>query len=674
MIDPNHPKVIGVILAYKHARFLENLYRSLPMEVLDSVIVTNDDSGDGIEQVAAHLSIPCFSHPRMGYGGNLKYGMRKALEMGADYIVDIHGDGQYGVEAIVPALNKIKEGYDMVMGSRFLDIWQPLRDDKMPLPRYLGTIVLSFIDRLVLGLPLTEFHNGFRIYSRHLLETVDLDATSNDFLFGGEIIAQAAYHKLKVGEVPVSCHYDQDHTSISYKRAIIYTLQMFGVLGKFILARLGSKIPLFDHPKSVEASALSRHSREDCFGVPERLEYKVMKEISACEVCGNQRLIPVLNLGSHPLCGDLIPIGSLEVGQEYPIEILFCECCFTAHQRYQIEKEKLFPKNYQYRAHVTGSVLAGMSGLVDKCEAAYGSLKDKLILDIGCNDGSLLDFFGARGARTLGIEPTDSAKESKHPTLQVFFDAEVAKQILANYGHPDFITFTNVFAHIDDLPALLNALKILIGENTVVVIENHYLGSVLEKNQFDTFYHEHPRNYSIRSFEFISRSLGLNLMQVEFPSRYGGNIRVHLGHGDRCIIPAIDESKFVDEFSDMIKHIAVWRVKTRRVIDEHVAKFGKFKAKAFPGRAAILIRLLGINEEQISAVYEIKGSFKVGHYVPGTRIPILPEAELFAGDLTQPILNLAWHLPDEVRANLASHGYTGEVIDINQMPVLAEKR
>jgi len=108
-----------------------------------------------------------------------------------------------------------------------------------------------------------------------------------------------------------------------------------------------------------------------------------------------------------------------------------------------------------------------------------------------------------------------------------------------------------------------------------------------------------------------------------------------------------------------------WITETRVMIDDHVSKHGLMRAKAFPGRAAILIKLLGLNENHISAVYEIKGSIKVGHYVPGTRIPILPEVELYAKkDLKKPILNLAWHLPSEVRANLLVNGYTGHVIDI----------
>ena len=106
-------------------------------------------------------------------------------------------------------------------------------------------------------------------------------------------------------------------------------------------------------------------------------------------------------------------------------------------------------------------------------------------------------------------------------------------------------------------------------------------------------------------------------------------------------------------------------------IDSLIEEHGKIKAKAFPGRAAILIKLLNLTEKEISAVYEIKGSVKVNHYIPGTRIPILPESELYSNtDQKEPILNLAWHLPSEVRANLEKNGYLGDVIDIKEATFL----
>jgi SAM-dependent methyltransferase len=391
---------------------------------------------------------------------------------------------------------------------------------------------------------------------------------------------------------------------------------------------------------------------------------KVMIKITKCEVCENEKLNKVLDLGKHPLCDDLISIDNNTTCEEYPIEILFCEECLTAHQSYQIPKQTLFTNSYHYRARMTGSVLSGMADFVEGCENRFGSLHGKVVLDIGCNDGSLLDFFKIKGCKTVGIEPTGAALESKHPTINEYFDNRSAYQVLSLAGKPDLIVFTNVFAHIEDLPSLINNLKILSYENTKLVIENHYLGAVFNGGQFDTFYHEHPRTYSFRSFEFIAKSLEMNVLDAEFVSRYGGNIRVYLGVGDKKHLD-IDESQFSSAFVKMSTDMLKWKTETKVMIDDLVRKNGLMRAKAFPGRAAILIKLLGLNENHISAVYEIKGSIKVGHYVPGTRIPILPEIVLYAKkDLKKPIINLAWHLPSEVRANLFTNGYTGNVIDI----------
>ena len=393
-----------------------------------------------------------------------------------------------------------------------------------------------------------------------------------------------------------------------------------------------------------------------------------MIEINNCEVCNNSDLLTVLDLGLHALCDDLVKINHKTICKQYPIEILFCNNCFTAHQRFQIPRKKLFPKSYHYRARMTGSVLTGMADLVENCEKKFGNLANKIALDIGCNDGSLLDFFKKKGCKTIGIEPTNAIKDSKHNSFQTYFDLKSAKMIKAKFGTPDFITFTNVFAHISNLQELLDSLRLLISRDTIMIIENHYLGSILESNQFDTFYHEHPRTYSYRSFQFIAKSLGLNFLDAQYVSRYGGNIRVYLGRGKEESKPNKNEANFREDFIETQRGIEKWKVETRVKILDFIKTHGKMRAKAFPGRAAILIKLLRLNESHISAVYEIKGSMKVGHYVPGTRIPILPEAELYNLDnQDEPILNLAWHIPGEVRANLTLNGYIGDVIDIKPM-------
>jgi hypothetical protein len=409
-------------------------------------------------------------------------------------------------------------------------------------------------------------------------------------------------------------------------------------------------------------------------------EAKFMKdglhEINKCEVCGNERLVSVLDLGLHPMCDDLVRVGDSRTCREYPIEILFCENCITAHQRFQIPKKDLFPTSYHYRSRFTADVLNGMAGLVEACMQRFGDLSSKKVLDIGCNDGSLLDFFRQKGAITIGIEPTGAcldAKEKGHITFNNFLSEDIADAISASHGNPDFITFTNVFAHIENLREVLGSLKRLMAPHTVVVIENHYLGSVLDGNQFDTFYHEHPRNYSYTSFVHMARSLGVRLLDVEFPSRYGGNIRVFLGNAasggsggsvDKGDL-SVREGQFLEKFTSLRKNMENWRETKGRFLNAQIRQHGKLRAKAFPGRAAILVKLLGLNDESISAAYEKPGSLKIGHYVPGTRIPICSDDELVnLPDKSQPLLNLAWHISREIRSYMTEHGYTGPIIDI----------
>jgi len=398
-------------------------------------------------------------------------------------------------------------------------------------------------------------------------------------------------------------------------------------------------------------------------------------EISACEVCGNEKLDPVLNLGNHALCDDLIPIGSNSLTKKYPIEILFCNKCKTAHQKYQVPKKNLFPEEYHYRSRFTSDVIRGMDDLVSSYEHKFDKLSKKNVLDIGCNDGSLLDIFASRGATTFGIEPTNAHIEAKKHHQHIYGDyisEEITLEIYKEFGNMDVITFTNVFAHIENLNEVLCSIANIIGPNTVLIIENHYLGSIIDSNQFDTFYHEHPRSYSYNSFEFIASKLGLDILDVEFPSRYGGNIRVFLGKNkkiismEQSIKKAIlkKEENFYKDLLALQKAVNLWVKVKSKIINDLVKKHGKLPAKAFPGRAAILIELLGINEDLISAAYEKPNSMKVGHYIPGTKIPILSENHFFEKKTQTPIINLAWHISREIQDYLKDKGFSGKVIDI----------
>ena len=388
-----------------------------------------------------------------------------------------------------------------------------------------------------------------------------------------------------------------------------------------------------------------------------------------CEVCKSINTFKFLDLGKQPLCDDLISINSKKKCLKYPSQIFFCYNCYTALHKTKIKPSILFPKKYHYRPRFTKDVLDGMKDLVSSIEEFTKKKKIK-VLDIGCNDGSLLDIFYKRNHITYGIEPTGAAKEAskKHKILNNFFNIKTAKIFKKKYSYPDIITFTNVFAHINNFPELIKNLKIITNKKSIIIIENHYLKSILKKKQFDSFYHEHPRTYSLKSFKFIARKLGFKILKVEFPKRYGGNLRVFIGEGKKDIKKIdnliLKEKKDIILLKNLLKHLNKWKINKKNYILKLNSKYGPLKAKAFPGRASILINILKLNKKNIESVHEQKGSLKIGHKVPGTNIPILSDSYLNDYHISKPIINLAWHISKEIKNFLKKRNVKNKVFDI----------
>ncbi len=386
-----------------------------------------------------------------------------------------------------------------------------------------------------------------------------------------------------------------------------------------------------------------------------------------CEVCLSTLSGPKLDFGFHPLPDDLLPIGSMDTVKKYHQELVLCTNCLTAQHMHQVNKETLFSKNYHYRAALTKDVLDGMLDLVRNTLSRHLQLNQKIsVLDIGCNDGSLLGIFKQNiDCITIGVDPTNAILEHQGKIdfpIQSFFNVELANEIYREHGFPDIITFTNVFAHIEDFQGLLVALKQLIGPETVLVIENHYLGSILKDKQFDTFYHEHPRTYSAKSFWNIANQLGLSILELEFPKRYGGNIRVSLGKTTNTAVPTPklpNEDEFNLQFESLQSEFENWVTRTKEDIYALASK-GAFVGKALPARAVMLISCLGLDSDVMPYVFEQPNSPKIGHYVPGTRIEIVSDADLVKSAHSRVVL-WSWHIAEEVSKYLRALGFNGQI-------------
>ena len=230
-------RVVIVMPAYNAAKTLERTYRDIPHEIVSKIILVDDVSKDDTVAVARHLGLDVIIHRQnLGYGGNQKTCYDAALEAGADAVVMLHPDYQYDATRI-PALVApiLADEKDMMLGSRFLG--DPLAGG-MPRWKYVSNRFLTIAENAAFGLHLSEYHTGFRAYSRHLLETIPYRLNSNDFVFDQEFVAQAVACDMRIGEIAVPTRYFQEASSVGFRRSVVYGLSTLKVVLRFVLHRL----------------------------------------------------------------------------------------------------------------------------------------------------------------------------------------------------------------------------------------------------------------------------------------------------------------------------------------------------------------------------------------------------------------------------------------------------
>ncbi len=232
----NGQKVIVVLPAYNAEKTLERTLADVPRGVVDEFLLVDDASSDGTIARAASLGLPHIVHPRnRGYGGNQKTCYTEALRRGADIVVMLHPDYQYTPRLIGAMAWLVASGeFDVVLGSRILGTGA-IRGG-MPRYKYLANRVLTAVENILLGSKLSEFHTGFRAFSRKVLETLPLEENSDDFVFDNQMLAQAVFFDFKIGEITCPTRYFADASSINLRRSIVYG---FGVLRTALQFRLG---------------------------------------------------------------------------------------------------------------------------------------------------------------------------------------------------------------------------------------------------------------------------------------------------------------------------------------------------------------------------------------------------------------------------------------------------
>lgn len=235
-------KIVVVMPAYNAAKTLSQTFKEIPFDIVDEVVLTDDKSSDNTIEVAKQLGIKnvIVHEQNTGYGGNQKTCYNRALELGADIVIMLHPDYQYTPQLIHSMSYLIaNEVYPVVLGSRILGVGA--LKGGMPLIKYVANRFLTFVQNLLLNYKLSEYHTGYRAFSKEVLTAIPFNRNSDDFVFDNEMLAQIIYHGFDIGEITCPTKYFEEASSISFKRSVIYAL---GVLKVSVLFRL-SKLKIF---------------------------------------------------------------------------------------------------------------------------------------------------------------------------------------------------------------------------------------------------------------------------------------------------------------------------------------------------------------------------------------------------------------------------------------------
>jgi glycosyltransferase involved in cell wall biosynthesis len=235
----NGKKIIVVMPAYNAARTLERTVTEIPRNIIDEVLLVDDASTDETVARSAQLALTTFRHDRnFGYGRNQKTCYREALGRGADIVVMLHPDYQYSPNLIVPMAGMIAFGeYDVVLGSRILG--KGAIKGGMPRYKYVANRFLTLVQNILIGQKLSEYHTGFRAFSREVLEDLPLDHNSDDFVFDNEVIAQVVFFGYRIGELSCPTRYFAEASSINFQRSVKYGLGVLATSVRFWLHRRG---------------------------------------------------------------------------------------------------------------------------------------------------------------------------------------------------------------------------------------------------------------------------------------------------------------------------------------------------------------------------------------------------------------------------------------------------
>jgi hypothetical protein len=333
----------------------------------------------------------------------------------------------------------------------------------------------------------------------------------------------------------------------------------------------------------------------------------------------------------------------------------------------------IFPPEYPYTSGTTKLLRDNFADLQRESAAMLGLTGKDLVIDIGSNDGTLLSNFKNGGQRILGIEPTDVgdiANERGIPTIKRYFGLDTARQVKREHGAASVVTAANCFAHMEDVHAIVDGIVELLKPDGVFISESHYLVPLLDTLQYDTIYHEHLRYYSLASLKYLLEMHDLEVFHARPIPSHGGSIRVYAARrGSHPVQDSVNRMLDAEPRGEAMakrlqafhRDVILSKLRLLSMLRDLKERGERIAAISAPSRASTLVNYVGLDEGLIDYVCEIPGSLKIGKYMPGTQIPVVEEARLFAEQPDCAVI-FSWHIADELAPKLKAKGFRGKLI------------
>ena len=396
------------------------------------------------------------------------------------------------------------------------------------------------------------------------------------------------------------------------------------------------------------------------------------RPVTRCQISNSNKLSSLIFLGYLPPVNTLRKIGSTpEEEISFPAELLYCSKSKLAQLGCIVDKEILFPYSYPYTSSTTKILRENFIDLYNDTKKIVNLKKNDLVIDIGSNDGNLLSNFKTNH-KVLGVTPEKIGKiaiKKGIPTIIDYFNKKISSKIVKKYGKAKVITATNVFAHIDNINSIVKSILKTLKTDGIFISESHYLLPLIQTVQYDTIYHEHLRYYSLESLNFLLKKHNLEIIDTKEIPTHGGSIRVYAARKGIYKISKNVKNQFKKEkrylnkksFTKFRKNVVTSKVNLfniiKRIKDKNKTIFGV----GAPSRASTLINYLGLDQDIIDCVLEINGSYKIGNYIPGTKIPILNE-NILSKKKPHYLILFSWHIKNELKRNLKRKGFKGKFI------------